>query len=156
MRIKLIAVGKSMPPWIATGFGEYAQRMPADCTLELVEVAAQRRGKRPNRTQILREECARLLAAVPSGAWTVALDQRGRAWDTQELAKQLARWREEQIQVALLIGGSEGLDPVCREQVRQIWSLSSLTLPHMLVRVVVAEQLYRAWTIVAGHPYHRD
>ncbi len=156
MRIMLIAVGKSMPAWIAAGFEEYAGRLPADCRLELIEVTAQRRGRRPDTTQIRREECVRLQAAVPPGAWTVALDEKGRGWDTRELARQLARWREEETQVALLVGGSDGLDPACREQARQVWSLSALTLPHMLVRVVVAEQIYRAWTIVAGHPYHRD
>lgn len=156
MRIKLIAVGKGMPAWIAEGFGDYARRLPADCRLELVEVIAQRRGKRPNPTQVLREEGTRLRAAVPTGAWTIALDETGQAWNTRELARQLARWREEETDVALLVGGPDGLDPMCRGQARQVWSLSSLTLPHMLVRIVVAEQIYRAWSIVAGHPYHRD
>ncbi len=156
MRIKLVAVGKGMPAWIAAGFHEYAGRLPADWRLELVEVTAPRRGKRPNIAQTMQEECTRLWAAVPKGAWTVALDETGRAWDTRELARHLARWKDQETTVALLVGGADGMDPVCRERTRQVWSLSSLTLPHMLVRIVVAEQLYRAWTIVAGHPYHRS
>ncbi len=155
MRIKLITVGKGMPSWITEGFEEYARRLPAECRLELVEVVAQRRGKRPNIVQVLRAEGARLLTAVPKGAWTVALDETGQAWSTPELARRLERWMDEETDVALLVGGPDGLDPACRDQVRHVWSLSALTLPHMLVRVMVAEQIYRAWSIVTGHPYHR-
>ena len=155
MRIKLIAVGKGMPPWIIEGFEDYARRLPAECRLELFEVVAQRRGKRPNIVQVLRDEGARLLTAVPKGAWTVALDETGQAWSTRELARWLERWMGEETDVAMLVGGPDGLDPACRTQVRHVWSLSALTLPHMLVRVMVAEQIYRAWSIVTGHPYHR-
>ncbi len=155
MRIRLIAVGKGMPSWVTEGFGDYARRLPADCRLELAEVVAQRRGKRANTVQILRDECARLWTAVPKGAWTIALDQTGQAWSTRDLARQLTRWMAEEADVALLVGGPDGLDPACRTRARQIWSLSALTLPHMLVRVVVAEQIYRAWSILTGHPYHR-
>ncbi|MDJ0862733.1 MAG: 23S rRNA (pseudouridine(1915)-N(3))-methyltransferase RlmH [Gammaproteobacteria bacterium] len=156
MLVRLIAVGKGMPAWVAAGFNEYAGRLPTDCRLELVEVTAQRRGKRQDTTRAMHEECTRLRAAVPKGAWTIALDEGGRPWSTRQLAAELARWRQEESHVALLVGGSDGLDPDCRKQARQVWSLSSLTLPHMLVRVMIAEQIYRAWTVVAGHPYHRD
>ncbi len=155
MRISLIAVGKGMPSWTKEGFSDYARRLPADCRLELVEVIALRRGKRPNTEQVLRDECARLWTALPKGAWTIALDETGQAWSTRQLVGQLARWMAEETDVALLVGGPDGLDPACRERARHIWSLSALTLPHMLVRVVVAEQIYRAWSILSGHPYHR-
>ncbi len=155
MRIRLIAVGKGMPAWVAEGFADYARRMPAECRLELVEVTAERRSKRHNSTRLIEAEGNRLLGAVPRGSWWIALDERGELWNTQTLAAQLERWMGEGADLALLVGGPDGLDPACREQARQVWSLSPLTLPHMLVRVLVAEQLYRAWTIIAGHPYHR-
>jgi 23S rRNA (pseudouridine1915-N3)-methyltransferase len=155
VRILLIAVGRGMPAWVAQGFGEYARRMPPHCPLELVEVPAGKRGKHADTARIQRGECRRVLAAVPAGARLIALDERGQAWKTRQLADRLAGWLQEGADVALLVGGPDGLGPDCRHQAQGLWSLSALTLPHMLVRVVVAEQLYRAWSIVSGHPYHR-
>jgi len=155
MNIHLIAVGNRMPDWVQAGYAEYAGRLPAECGLRLVEIPAVKRGKNADLVRIARQEGERMLAVVPKGARVVALDERGRQWDTEGLAGQVSGWMQDGRDVALLVGGPEGLDPECRAQAEQLWSLSALTLPHPLVRVIVAEQLYRAWTVLRGHPYHR-
>jgi len=156
MQIHLIAVGQKMPAWVTQGYQEFARRLPVDCCLNLIEVAALRRGKNADLKRIAEQEAQSLLAAVPKGAQIIALDERGRQWTTRELAGQFDAWRQEGADVALLVGGPDGLAESCRQQARQLWSLSPLTLPHALVRVLVAEQLYRAWSIGVNHPYHRD
>lgn len=153
MKIHLIAVGTRMPAWVSEGYAEYARRMPPECVLELVEVPAARRGKSADIERILRDEGRTMLARVPAGAHRIALDVEGRAWDTPALAGRLRQWLQDGIDVALLVGGPEGLSEECRAGER--WSLSALTLPHPLVRVIVAEALYRAWSLLANHPYHR-
>lgn len=153
MRIHLIAVGTRMPAWVRAGFADYAARLPRECSLALREIAPARRAGNPGRW--LRAEGERIRAAIPAGAYRIALDERGREWSTSELAERLARWLQEGRDLALLVGGPDGLEPACREGAEQTWSLSRLTLPHALVRVVVAEQLYRAWSLLHGHPYHR-
>ncbi len=155
MRIQLIAVGTRMPGWVTAGYRDYAQRLPRECVLELVEIPAARRGKHPDLARLLREEGERMLAAVAKGAQVIALEVDGRAWRTEELARQLQSWLQDGRDLALLVGGPEGLDAACRTRAEGTWSLSPLTLPHPLVRVVVAEQLYRAWSILNHHPYHR-
>ena len=156
MQIHLIAVGQKMPAWITQGYQEFARRLPADCGLHLIEVAALRRGKNADLKRIAEQEAESLLAAVPKGALIIALDERGRQWSTRELAEQFDTWRQDSADVALLVGGPDGLADSCRQRARYLWSLSPLTLPHALVRVLVAEQLYRAWSIGAKHPYHRE
>ncbi len=155
MRIHLIAVGCKPPAWVAAGFQEYARRLPRECALALTEVVPVPRRKGVAAERARREEGRRLLQAVPTGAHLIALDERGAAWSTRELARRLERWRLEGRPVALLVGGADGLDGTCLERAETCWSLSPLTLPHYLVRVLVAEQLYRAWSLGAGHPYHR-
>jgi len=155
MRIRLIAVGERMPRWVAQGFEEYAKRLPRDCRLELCEIAAGRRGKGQDPARAVAEEGRRMLAALPTGARVIALDVGGQPWSTEELAAQMTRWRRLGETVALLVGGPDGLAPACLQRADQRWSLSRLTLPHPLVRVVLAEQLYRAWSLLQGHPYHR-
>jgi len=155
VRIHLIAVGTKMPAWVTQGFEEYARRLPADCALQLVEIAAGKRGKNADIARITRDEGERTLAAIPKGARVVALDVKGRSWSTGQLSQQLDGWRHEGRDIALLVGGPEGLAAECLACAEQCWSLSPLTLPHPLVRIVVAEQLYRAWSILHGHPYHR-
>ena len=155
MQIHLIAVGDKMPRWVQQGYDEYAKRLPAECALRLVEVAAGRRGKNADIARILRDETGRLLAAVPKEADAIALEVGGRAWSTEQLAAQLDGWMHSGRDVALLVGGPEGLGEAARAAARQQWSLSPLTLPHPLVRVILAEQLYRAWSILNNHPYHR-
>ena len=155
MQIRLIAVGTRMPAWVEEGYAEYARRLPPECALRLVEIPAGRRGKNTDVQRLQREEGERTLKAVPRGARVVALDVRGRAWSTEQLARELDGWMTEGRDPALLVGGPEGLAPACLEAAELRWSLSPLTLPHPLVRILVAEQLYRAWSLLAGHPYHR-
>lgn len=155
MNIHLIAVGEKMPGWVQDGFGEYAKRLPAECAVKLVEIAPGRRGKNADIARAMRDEGERMLAAIPKGARVIALEVGGRAWSTEQLADQLQGWLAGGQDIALLVGGPEGLAEECRARADQQWSLSPLTLPHPLVRVLLAEQLYRAWSILRGHPYHR-
>lgn len=144
-----------MPPWVQQGFKEYAQRMPALCQLELHEIAAKKRGKNADTARILRDEAIAIEAAIPAGTLHIALDRRGRAIDTPGLARQLQGWIDNSQDVAIVIGGPEGLAPNYLRNTPNTWSLSALTFAHPVVRVMLAEQLYRAWSINANLPYHR-
>ena len=155
MKIHLLAIGTRMPDWVKHGYAEYAGRLPRECALNLIEVPTRKRGRQPDVTRIVREESERLLAVVPSGSRPIALDERGQEWSTAELAERLAGWLREGRDLSLLVGGPDGLDPACRARADTIWSLSRLTLPHPLARVVIAEQIYRAWSLLHNHPYHR-
>jgi 23S rRNA (pseudouridine1915-N3)-methyltransferase len=155
MKIHLLAIGTRMPEWVEKGYAEYAGRLPRECALNLVEIPAGQRGQNPDIARIVRAEGERLLAAAPSGSRRIALDERGQEWSTAELAERLAGWLRDGRAPSLLVGGPDGLDPVCRARADAVWSLSRLTLPHPLVRVVVAEQIYRAWSLLHHHPYHR-
>lgn len=155
MHIQLIAVGTRMPGWVKTGYQEYATRLPRECELRLVEVPATKRGKNAPLERVLRQEGERMLAAIPRGTRVIALDVSGQQWNTEQLADRLNEWLQNGRDVALLVGGPEGLAPACRAQAETFWSLSHLTLPHPLVRIVIAEQLYRAWSLLHNHPYHR-
>lgn len=155
MHIHIIAVGDRMPDWVEAGYGEYAKRLPRECGLRLVEIAPGRRGRNADVARIVRDEGERMLAAIPRDCHVVALEVGGRSWSTPQLAMQLEGWMHSGRDVALLVGGPEGLDDACRARADQLWSLSALTLPHPLVRIVLAEALYRAWSVMAGHPYHR-
>ncbi len=156
MKIHLLAVGNRMPAWVTDGYEEYAKRMPRECSLQLTEIAPGKRGKNADVARILREEGEKMLAAIPKGARVVSLEVEGRQWDTPQLAKQMENWLSAGQDIALLVGGPEGLDAACRARADERWSLSKLTLPHPLVRVLLAEQVYRAWTLLKGHPYHRE
>lgn len=155
MRVQVTAVGQKMPRWVADGYKEYAGRMPRELRLDLRELAPGDRGKGGNPARAREVESERLLQAVPKGARVIALDGGGRRVDTPALADAMREWLQDGRDVALLIGGPDGLDESCLQAADHCWSLSPLTLPHMLVRVLVAEQLYRAWTLLTGHPYHR-
>ena len=155
MNIHLIAVGDKMPAWVNQAYAEYARRMPAACRLRLLEIPARHRGKNADIRRITRAEGDLMLAAIPKHSHIVTLEVEGRAWSTAQLSQQLDQWMSLGCDISLLVGGPEGLAPACLERARQRWSLSPLTLPHPLVRVIVAEQLYRAWSILNHHPYHR-
>jgi 23S rRNA (pseudouridine1915-N3)-methyltransferase len=163
MRIRLISIGRRMPGWVDEGFAEYAKRLPPECALELVALDGGLTGRRGRAGSVAegevprlrREEGERLLAAVPAGSLLIALDPGGRAWTSEQLASRLSDWLAGGRDLALLVGGPNGLSDACLGRAEQRWSLSPLTLPHPLVRVVVAEQLYRAWSQLKGHPYHR-
>lgn len=156
MKITLIAVGRKMPGWVEEGFSEYARRMPRECSLNLVEVEADKRGRSGSPSRWMESEGRRIIAAIPKGDMVVALDVEGVSWSTEKLSSSLGRWMQDGVGVSLLVGGPDGLSRDCLQHAQQQWSLSKLTLPHPLVRVVVAEQLYRAWTILGNHPYHRS
>jgi 23S rRNA (pseudouridine1915-N3)-methyltransferase len=155
MDIKLIAVGTRMPAWVSEGYREYARRLPHECTLSLSEIPLGQRSRSGSVQRAVSEEGRRMLAATGTGQRIIALDIKGRSWSTGQLAEQLELWLQDGRDVALLVGGPDGLAPDCLQRAEQRWSLSPLTLPHPLVRVVLAEQLYRAWSIISGHPYHR-
>lgn len=123
--------------------------------MDLIEVDMAKRGKNSSVHNLMEQECKLLRAAVPRGAKVVAMDEHGRPWTTRQLADRLRDWMHGGRDIALLVGGPDGLSPGCREQAQELWSLSPLTLPHMLCRVLIAEQLYRAWSLLHGHPYHR-
>lgn len=155
MRIRLIAVGGKMPGWVSTGYDEYAKRLPADFRLELVELALGHRGKGADLARAIRAEGDAMLDAIPKGDRVIALTVDGRSWSTEQLAEQAEQWRMSGQNLSLLVGGPDGLDARCVAAADQKWSLSALTLPHPLVRIMLAEQLYRAWTLLQGHPYHK-
>jgi len=155
MRIKVIAVGTRLPAWQQQGFQDYARRLPKECAIALTEIPAATRGKSRSTEQAIRKESDRMLAAISDSDYVIALDQPGAQYSSEDLAGLLDTWLGQGRDLALLIGGADGLSDACRSRAELRWSLSDLTLPHGLVRVLVAEQLYRAWSIVRGHPYHR-
>jgi 23S rRNA (pseudouridine1915-N3)-methyltransferase len=155
MQIHLISVGNRMPDWIKAGFDEYSKRMPRECELILKEIPSGIRTKNSDLIKTLKDEGERMNSAIPAGSHIVALDVSGRPWTTPDLANNLQRWLEGGKNIALLIGGPEGLADSVKNRAGEFWSLSPLTFPHPLVRVIVAEQLYRAWSILQNHPYHR-
>lgn len=154
MRIRLIAAGTRLPDWANTATAEFVGRLPPEMPVELIEVPVAKRGKNPDIARLRRQEGERMLQAA-AGAAIVALDVRGKPWSTEQLSERLEAWRQGGRDLAFLIGGPDGLDAACLDRADARWSLSPLTLPHALARVVAAEALYRAWTVLQGHPYHR-
>ena len=155
MPICLIAVGLRVPDWISAGFEAYAARLSNEWRLRLIEIAPAKRGKNPDIARLRQAEGERLLSAIPKGACSIALDVEGRQWNTPQLAQRLSKQLQEYRELALLIGGADGLAPAVLARCEECWSLSTLTFPHALVRVLIAEQIYRAWSILHHHPYHR-
>ncbi len=156
MNIRLLAAGTRPPDWVHKGYNEYARRMRAEFTLDLVEIPVLKRAPGSSLEKLREKEGGRMLSSVAAQAHVVALDVKGQPWSTTELADQLQRWQLSGVPVCLLIGGPDGLSSACLDRANQKWSLSNLTFPHMLVRIMVAEQLYRAWSFTRGHPYHRE
>ncbi len=152
----MLAVGNRMPDWIDQGFETYRRRLPPQCELRLQEIPATRRGSRADVGVAKVREGERLLKLARKADRVVALDEHGSEWTTSQLARRLQDWQQTCSTLALLVGGPDGLSDDCLAASNECWSLSRLTLPHALVRVLVAEQLYRAWTLLQGHPYHRD
>jgi 23S rRNA (pseudouridine1915-N3)-methyltransferase len=156
VRVHLIAIGQRMPGWVTEGFEAYRKRLGRELPFVLRELPSVARSKGQDGARAVDEEGDRLLGAVPAGAEIVLLDERGVAWSTRALAEQVAAWRQGGRDVALLVGGADGVSAKVRQAAQRVWSLSALTLPHPLVRIVVVEQLYRAVALLGGHPYHRD
>lgn len=169
MAVKCLAVGRNMPSWVKEAYSDYNKRLPPEFALDLVEIRPEHRNKESSPSerslgiqklssatlQIIDKEGQKILAAIPPQHLVIALDERGQAWNTLQLAEHLKNWRENQDKLCLIIGGPDGLSNAVRERADRIWSLSPLTLPHPLVRVIIAEQIYRAWSILTNHPYHR-
>jgi len=155
MRLLVVAVGQRVPDWAQAAWDDYAKRFPPEARLEIKAVKTEPRGSKTLAT-LLAAERERIEAALPKGARIVALDERGTPLTTVALAQKLKAWPLENDVVALVIGGPDGLDPAFRQAAHERIRLSDLTLPHAMVRVLLAEQLYRAWSINAGHPYHRE
>ncbi len=144
-----------MPGWVSEGFNEYAKRLPNELKLETVEIPLATRGKGADINKAIGKEARQILAAIASGDQVVALEVKGESWSTEQLAKHVSGWQMLGCNVALLVGGPDGLARECLDRAQQQWSLSRLTFPHPLVRVVIAEQIYRAWSLLNNHPYHR-
>ncbi len=155
MQLLVAAVGQRMPNWVNEGWNEYARRMPPGLALTLREINLEKRGKNADTRRLAAVESKALIDAMPARARVVALDVRGQSWSTEKLAAHLEQWMQEGRDVGFMIGGPDGIDADIMQQADDRWSLGPLTLPHPLVRVVLAEQLYRAWTITQNHPYHR-
>ena len=155
MKVRVLAVGPKMPKWVEEGARDYLKRMPRDLPVEFVPLALGNRGKNASIDKAIAQEGDTMLSAIKPADHVVALDLSGKPWSTPQLAEQLQDWREQAKDVSLLIGGPDGLDKRCLQRADQKWCLSNLTLPHPLVRVLLAEQLYRAWSITQNHPYHK-
>ncbi len=156
MKLIVAAVGTRLPDWMNAGFAEYAKRMPRELPLELVEIKPEPRTTGKTVEAMMAAEAKRIEAALPARCRRIALDERGEAPDTRTLADNMEHWQNHGDDVAFLIGGPDGLDPALKQGAHEVMRLSSLTLPHGLARVVLAEALYRAHSLRSGHPYHRD
>ncbi|MGD9265147.1 MAG: 23S rRNA (pseudouridine(1915)-N(3))-methyltransferase RlmH [Lysobacterales bacterium] len=155
MQLLVAAVGQRMPRWVSEAWQEYSRRMPPGLSLSLREIPLAKRGKNADIARMVKAESEALLAAMPARAKTIALDVKGKGWSTQQLAAELEDWMRDGRDVGFMIGGPDGIGLEVLSRADARWSLGPLTLPHPLVRVVLAEQLYRAWTITQNHPYHR-
>jgi len=156
VQIYVVAVGDKSPAWVEAGVSEYLSRMPHECKVNLVTVATTKRTKNISITQAQEREQSLLIKQTPKNSYRIALDEHGKTWSTTKLAAKLSSWMQTTPVITLYIGGPDGFSPDFLSKVNLVLSLSSLTMPHMLVRLMLAEQLYRAWTVIQGHPYHRE
>lgn len=155
MQLIIAAVGHKMPGWIEDGFNEYAKRMPPECRIHLKEIKPIERTGGKTAETVMAQERVKIEAAIPKGSRIVALDERGRDLTTMQLSQLLTQWQQDGRDVTFVIGGADGLDAEFKSKADMLVRVSSLTLPHGMVRVLLAEQLYRAWSITQNHPYHR-
>lgn len=155
MRLTIVALGQRMPGWVDEAFADYAKRLPRDWNVSLVELKPAARDRGRTVPQLLAQE-AEAIAAATKGRVVVVLDERGAPWTTRALAERLGRWRDDNADVAFVIGSADGLAPAVKAAATAQVALSAMTLPHGLARVLLAEQIYRAWSLLAGHPYHRE
>lgn len=156
MRLLIVSVGHKMPDWITKGYNEYAKRMPREVKLELVEVKPEPRTTGKSPSQIMQAEAQRILQALPANCLRIAMDERGATPTTKQLSLQMQEWMREGCDVAFIVGGADGLHESVKQTAGQMLALSALTLPHAFVRVLLAEQLYRAYSLLHNHPYHRE
>jgi 23S rRNA (pseudouridine1915-N3)-methyltransferase len=155
MQLIIAAVGHKMPGWIETGFAEYAKRMPPECRLHLKEIKPVDRSGSKTAETVMALERTRIESAIPKGSRIIALDEHGKDITTVQLSQYLLQWQQDGRDVTFVIGGADGLDAEFKGAADMLIRISSLTLPHGMVRVLLAEQLYRAWSITQNHPYHR-
>jgi len=155
MRIRIVALGQRMPAWVDAAFADYAKRLPRDYAVELVELKPAARGRGRSFAQMLDDEAQRIAAGV-QGRRVIALDERGRAWSTHDFAQRLRAFHDDGQDIAFVIGSADGLAPQVRADADAVLSVSAFTLPHALVRVLLVEQVYRAVSLIGGHPYHRE
>ena len=155
MHIHIIAIGDRMPDWVGYGYKEYVKRLPTQYQPKLYELASVKRTKNSNLNRILEIESKKIKSAIPPGSHVIALDQPGKAIATEDLVNSLREWSLSGLNIAMLIGGPDGLSETCIQEADEQWSLSRMTLPHQMVRIIIAEQLYRAWSILNKMPYHR-
>ena len=156
MKLRVVSVGHKMPDWIAAGFSEYAKRMPREARIELDEIRPEPRTSGKTTEQIMEAEAQRILSSLPKNGLSIALDEHGTQWTTRQLAQQLREWMQEGRDVSFIIGGADGLHGSVKESAQLRLAVSAFTLPHAMVRVLLAEQLYRAYSLLHNHPYHRE
>ncbi len=156
MRITILSVGQRLPGWINQGVAEYQKRFPAELKLSLKEIPAGKRTKSATSEKALKQECARIVEAIPERDQLIVLDERGKKLSTRDLADNMGQWLQDGENISFVIGGADGVHSELKKNAKQLWSLSELTLPHGLARVLLMEQLYRAWTVINRHPYHRE
>jgi len=155
MRVQIIAMGDRMPDWVQHGYKEYIKRIGAGLQIELLEISPEKRGKSADVQRIMQKEAERMRQSIPRGNFVIALDKEGKSWSTENLADKIANWQQDGTNVSLLIGGPEGMTPELLQQADARISLSAMTFPHPIVRIILAEQLYRAYSILSHHPYHK-
>lgn len=155
MQLSVVSVGVRLPTWINQGVAEYQKRLPAELKVELKEVLPVKRSKTQSVAKVQKLEAERIESAIPAGSLMIVLDERGKSKSTQMLSEELKSWMQEGQSVCFIIGGADGINDDIKGRARQSWSLSAMTLPHGLARVLLMEQLYRAWSILNNHPYHR-
>lgn len=155
MKIKILSIGTKMPSWVNDGVAEYVKRLPKDMSFEMLELPLAARSKNADIKRLVLKETESLLSHIQPQDHVIALEVKGQNWSTEKLASNLEAWQMNGQNVTFLVGGPDGLGDACRERANQLWSLSALTLPHPVVRVILAEQIYRAWTVTQNHPYHR-
>jgi len=156
MKIRLLAVGQKMPQWVQKTFAEYNGRLQKNQQLELLEIAPIHRSKTINAHKAMQLECTSILAALKPQEKIILLDERGKSISTKDLASSIENWQMQSLDVAIVIGGADGVSADLKKQAFQTWSLSRLTFPHPMVRVILMEQIYRAYSLMANHPYHRE
>lgn len=155
MRIRLLTITHKIPAWLQEGYEEYAKRLPSSCALEIVEIPAEKRLASSDINRLTLREGEKMLSAIKANHRVIALDVKGKLWSTEQLAEKMSFWMQDGRHIDLLVGGPDGLAPTCLQKAEEKWSLSPLTFPHILVRLIVAEQIYRAHSILQKHPYHR-
>lgn len=155
MRVQIVAIGDRMPGWVEQGYHEYIKRIGSGLTVELAEISPEKRGKSSDVQRIMQKEAGRMRQSIPRGNFIIALDRDGRSWSTEDLANNIAEWQQDGTNISILIGGPEGMSRELLDQADARISLSAMTFPHPVVRIILAEQLYRAYSILNHHPYHK-